>query len=272
MTPWIGYFFSWDRDFSESQLLPILDWDRDPIVAQQSWSVLLGYNRGTSVEFEMRLLPYYKQFANRMMPMLKGTTERSEQFDERALSNLGHNLAAVAVVALNNPIDSGFFRDFLPLLPDSVRGGLAEGIGDFLERLGTDKRHLLWIRWLRKYLDLRLIGIPVALSPLEASHMLGWCVHLGDDFPEAVDRTWKLEQESGYSARTLEELVNGPLPSRFPLHVCRFFIAELRAEKYPSLTDEQLSLRNDLAKTISGTDELRLLDELLYSRGWDGRG
>ena len=69
----MGYIFAWDKDFAVENLLPLLDWQRDAIVAQQTWSVLLNYRQGTSVELEQQMLPYYRQFAERMTAMLKGT-------------------------------------------------------------------------------------------------------------------------------------------------------------------------------------------------------
>jgi hypothetical protein len=93
LTQWIGYLFAWDRDFAVEHLVPLLDWRRDPVVAQQSWSVLLNYKQGTSKELETQLLPFYRQCAEQIAPMLKDATEKSEQFDEDSLS--GHLVSHV---------------------------------------------------------------------------------------------------------------------------------------------------------------------------------
>lgn len=43
MTPWVGYIFAWDKQFAIEHFLPLLDWRKDAVVAQQTWSVLLNY-------------------------------------------------------------------------------------------------------------------------------------------------------------------------------------------------------------------------------------
>ena len=89
------------------------------MVAQQTWSVLLNYRRGTSVEMEQQLLPYYRQVADRMMVMLKDATEKTDQFelDDHATQNLGHYLAGLAMKVIQNPV-SQVSSVFLPLFPE----------------------------------------------------------------------------------------------------------------------------------------------------------
>ncbi len=165
MTPWMDYIFVWDRRFAEENFLPLLDWQRDPIVAQQTWSVLLNYRRAKSVEMESRLLPYYRQVAERIKEMLTGDAEKAEQFDENALRSLGHYLASLAMHVIPNPVNSGFFHEFLPLLPENVRTSLARGIGDVLKVTPAEKMKSIWNTWLKDYLDLRLVGVPWLSRP-----------------------------------------------------------------------------------------------------------
>ena len=113
MTPWMGYIFFWDKAFAVENFLPLLDWKRNSVVAQQTWSVLLNYRRGgTTVEMEKQLIPYYQQFADRMTGMLKDATEKSEQFNQQALHNLGFYLAGLAMGSFQNrwsPASSAIF-------------------------------------------------------------------------------------------------------------------------------------------------------------------
>ena len=269
LTPWMGYIFAWDREFAVSHFLPLLDWERDPVVAQQTWSVLLNYKRTTSLELETQLMPYYRQFADRVMTMLKGATEKSDQFDAHALQNLGHSLAGLAMQVIPDPVESGFFRDFLPLLPDEVRGALAQGMGNRLEGLDDAARQKLWDTWLRRYLDLRLVGVPVALSATETKHMLEWCLHLGPVFPEAVDRISKMPQKAVFAFSIVKDLLVNAALEKFPVYACRLVIVALQAEDYPHLHEDALTLHQKLKNAIPGTPELKALEELLYVRGWE---
>jgi len=268
LTPWIGYLFEWDREFAIGHLLPLLDWQRDPIVAQQTWSVLLNFNQGTSPELETQLMPYYRQVADRVTTMLKGATEKSEQFDAHALQNLGYSLAGLAMRIIPDPLESAFFRDFLPLLPVEVRGALAQGMDHHLEQLDDAGREKLWERWLKRYLDLRLVGVPIALSVVETKHMLEWCLHLGPVFPQAVERVRKMPQKAVFAFSVVEDLLKNPVLEKFPLDACRLVTVALQAEDYPHLHDSLLKLHQKFKDTIAGTPEFTTYEELLYLRGW----
>ncbi|NQV28773.1 MAG: DUF4020 domain-containing protein [Rhodopirellula sp.] len=268
LTPWIGYFFAWDHEFAVEHLLPLLDWERDPIVAQQSWSVLLDYKQGTSKELEDRLIPFYLQCAQQITGMLKGATEKSEQFDEETLQHLGQHLAVLAMQVISDPVESGFFRDFLPLLSDDVRGSLAWGMGNQLKELDDAECQKLWDTWLKRYLDLRLVGVPVALVTAETEHMLEWCLYLGPAFEEAVDRVTPMPQKSVFAYGILVDLATSPAVDQSPLAACRLANAALEAEDYPDLHDSLVTLHEKFENTIRRTPEFVRYEELLYQRGW----
>jgi SIR2-like protein len=269
MTPWLGYVFVWDREFATSHFLPLLDWERDTVVAQQTWSVLLNFRRGTSWELETQLIPYYRQAADRVTSMLKGATEQSEQFDDHALQNLGHCLAGLAMHVVRDPVESGFFRDFLPPLPDPVRAALAQGMDRQLERMESTEIENLWRTWLERYVDLRLVGIPAALSVAETKYMLNWCLHLGPVFPAAVDRIVKMPQQAIFAYSVIEGLLKNPVLERFPLHACRLLIVALTYEDFPHLHASLLIVHQKLKTAIHGAPELSAFEELLYLRGWE---
>jgi len=257
LTPWIGHFFAWDRNFAIDHLLPLLDWELNPIVAQQSWSVFLSYNRGTRRELEELLGSFYKQCA-----------ERADQLDDEALRHFGPRLAAMAIHVIPDPVESGFFRDFLPLLPDVVRGSLALSMGNQLKELNDDERKMLWDKWLKRYLDLRLIGVPVALSTVETKYMLEWCIYLGSAFDEAVERIARMPQKSVEAYGILQELAKSPAVDQSPLAACRLAIAAMQSEGYPHLGDSLLTLHHKFKNTIRREPEFSTFEELLYRRGW----
>ena len=270
MTPWMGYIFAWDKRFAVDNFLPLLDWKRDAVVAQQTWSVLLNYRRGTSVEMEQQLLPYYRQVADRMTVMLKDATEKADQFelDDHATQNLGHYLAGLAMKVIPNPVESGFFREFLPRLPEKVRGSVAKGIGDFLEATPPEKASEIWDKWLKEYLDSRFIGVPVALSIGETKAIAGWCLYLGNAFPEAVQRIIQMPLKGVFAVGIIDNLLKSPLLERFPQSSCGYVNALLKGEEYVFLQDALLTLHGKFKQTISGTPEFAEFEELLYLRGW----
>jgi hypothetical protein len=268
LTPWIGYFFAWDRDFTSSFLLPLLDWKRDPIVAQQSWSVLLNYKRGTTKDFEAQLLPFYRQCAEQITSMMKEATEKSGQFNQNSLWRLGSQLAMLAIHVVSNPVESGFFRDFLPLLPDRARESLASTIGEQLESQNEDEIRQLWNAWLKRYLELRLVGIPLALSTSETKHMLAWCLHVGPVFSEAVELIVQMPQKGVFAYGILSDLAESPLVDEFPQVACRLAVAAMRAEEYPALHDSLNKLHQRFKLKIHKEAIFSEYEELLYLRDW----
>jgi SIR2-like domain/Domain of unknown function (DUF4020) len=267
MTQWMAYIFAWDKNFAVENFLPLLDWKKDAIVAQQTWSVLLNYRQGTFAEVEKELIPYYQQFAS----MLKNATEKTDQFDDQTLRHLGHYLAGLAIWIVPNPVQSGFFRDFLPPLPENVRIAMARGIGDFLEKCPPDKIEQTWDTWLKEYIDLRLMGVPVALSNGEATAMLDWCLYLADHFPEAIERIVQMQFKGAHSFTIIHKLVKPPFDSfleKFPKESCRYIVAILKAEEYPFLDEKHSQLYDKLKTKILGTPDLDELEKVLYLRGW----
>jgi hypothetical protein len=267
ITPWMSYIFVWDKQFATEHFLPLLDWRRDPVVAQQTWSVLLKYRRGAFVEMEEQLLPYYRQVSDRVSTMLNSTPEKTDQFDEDTLHNLGHYLAGLAMRVIENPVKSGFFRDFLSRLPEKVRGSLAQGMGDFLEA-SPQKAGEVWNLWLREYVDKRLIGVPVALSDEETKAMADWCLYLGAVFPEAVERITQMRLKGVFGYGIIDKLLKSPLLDSFPKESCRYANAVMKGEDHAFLHDQHSQLHSKFRQTIYGSPEFKEFEELLYLRGW----
>jgi len=267
MTQWMSYFFVWDKQFTAENFLPLLDWQRDAVVAQQTWSVLLNYRQAAFVEMEEHLLPYYRQVSDRVTAMMKDAPEKTDQFDDQTLHNLGHYLAGLAMRVIKNPVDSGFFRDFLPRLPEKVRGSLAQGMGDFLEA-SPEKALELWNLWLKEYLDSRLVGVPIALSDQETKAMADWCLYLGAAFPEAVQIIVQMRLKGVFAYGIVDKLLKSPLLDTFPKESCRYVNAITRGEDHAFLHEHHSQLHAKFKQTISGTPEFKEFEELLYLRGW----
>jgi hypothetical protein len=266
MTPWMSYIFVWDKQFATEHFLPLLDWQRDAVVAQQTWSVLLNYRRAAFVEMEEHLLPYYRQVADRT-GMLKNATEKTDQFDEHTLHNLGHYLAGLAMRVIKNPMESGFFRDFLPRLPEKVRGALAQGMGDSLGA-SPEKAVEVWNLWLREYLDSRLVGVPVALSDEETKAVAEWCLCLDSAFPQAVQRIVQMRLKGVFAYGIIDKLLKSLLLDTFPRESCRYVNAITKGEDHAFLHEHHSQLHAKFKQTISATPEFKEFEELLYLRGW----
>ena len=83
------------------------------------------------------------------------------------------------------------FGDWIPLLFEhgdgETRLQFADAVKEELRGMTDDARRKWWRRWLNRYWEGRLQGVPVALDPRETEPMLEWLPLLSADFPEAVE-------------------------------------------------------------------------------------
>ncbi len=263
VTPYMGHFFEWDRDFTTQHLLPLLDWDRDAVVAQQSWSVLLNYSRGRHRGLESLMLPYYRQYAS----MIGDPSRVSDQLDEHARWNFGLCLAAIAMGVIDDPVESRYFRDFLPQLDDRTREALTVGIDEYLKEINDDERRDVWNRWLNKYIETRKMGIPLSLSNQETVHMVEWCLHLGPAFPDAVDSMSNLTATGINTYGIICAISEGTLLTQFPSHCCRLATIALRGSDHGIVDDQVKRLYREMKALIPETRELQEFEVAAYQCG-----
>ena len=69
---------------------------------------------------------------------------------------------------------------------EEARGRFAFEIGSHLRRTDETRQREWWGRWLKRYWENRLQGVPAPLEPGEVETMLGWLPALTAVFPEAV--------------------------------------------------------------------------------------
>lgn len=270
LIPWIGYLYHWDSTFSKDTFLPMLDWSRDSVVAQQTWSVLLNYDRGTSHDLEQILIPYYREFADKVSGLLRETADNTEKFDAQALQHFGYKIAAITMIEGTNPIESNFVNEFILAMPEASRVGFAIWIKHFLKKSDEDKVEL-WNLWLRKYVELRLLGMPIPLSPKEGNHMLEWCLYLTPVFCDAVELLIKVPTQKIFADSILTDLAApNSIADDEPLCACKLANAALETEDYAHLHKELSDLHQKWKPSIGKTENFEKFEELMFQRGWKG--
>ncbi len=94
-----------------------------------------------------------------------------------------------------DPIDSWIPKFFETVeLEDRVQ--FARQIGHTLNAMDDTKQKEWWQRWLRRYWENRLQGVPALLAPDEIHAMLGWLPYLRGVYPDAVDLAIRMEPVS----------------------------------------------------------------------------
>ena len=81
-----------------------------------------------------------------------------------------------------------------------------------------------WQRWLKRYWQNRLEGVPKPLEPDEIKGMLKWLAHLTGVFSEAIDLAIKMPKIQGDAGGMLYGLEKGDLPDAHPEAMARLVI------------------------------------------------
>ena len=100
-----------------------------------------------------------------------------------------------------------------------ARHTFANGIGHRLHRMNETQQQEQWNRWLKRYWQDRLEGVPKPLESDEIKRMMDWLPHLKGVFSEAVDLAIQMPQsESGgkRASSVIFELERSDLPEMHP--------------------------------------------------------
>jgi hypothetical protein len=179
-----------DRTRTAKHLLPLFDWQAHPKDAQQVWDGYLVSGQMDSIIVET-LLPHYLQAAKQY-----GPGQRRERVCEH-----------LAVIALHSPVGTpepdGWLDQFTAEFDADIRASWAGHLGRYLKEAGTGIADGAWDRWIGKYWQRRVDGIPRPLEKQEGTEMLAWVAAFGERRSDAIDlmvqtpvqitRSWALD-------------------------------------------------------------------------------
>jgi Domain of unknown function (DUF4020)/SIR2-like domain len=177
------YFLSLDASFAREIILPVFDWNIDPLRAEQSWHGFLFWGRWVPASVDL-LLPHFTPMVDHIGGLPK---EVRAQF-------VCH-IATVAIFCLENPLEDNWMSTLLQKLEDRDREELAEDFDHFLRDANPAIAEGVWERWFKKYWEMRLHGLPRPLLPKEANAMVVWPLGFGKYFPEAVRLALRLPSD-----------------------------------------------------------------------------
>ena len=163
-----------DEAWTREHLVPCFDMERGADEFQAAWDGFLW--RGTLNPTVAELM---EEAIREAVEQIRGALAgREERFVQYYTSMVGSFVA--------DP-----FNDWFPLLfrygDEETRLQFAGAVGQELRDMTEDERHEWWRRWLKRYWEGRLQGVPVALGEGETEPMLEWLPLLSGDFAEAVE-------------------------------------------------------------------------------------
>ncbi|MXX39434.1 MAG: DUF4020 domain-containing protein [Gemmatimonadetes bacterium] len=142
-------------------------------------------------------------------------SDRRDKFIEAYVTMIGYYV--------NNPSDE-WIPKFFAHSDAKSRHIFASKIDNHLYRMDEARQQNYWQRWLKRYWQNRLEGVPKPLEPDEIKGMLKWLAHLTGVFSEAIDLAIKMPKIQGDAGGMLYGLEKGDLPDAHPEAMARLVI------------------------------------------------
>lgn len=171
----LHYLFFLDREFGMEVFIPLLDWSRDTTCAAQCWQGFLGWGQWKT-SFLQLILPLYQQ-----------TLPHLSEFAPLATDSFARDVATIAVFGSENPCTDRWLYRCVEALNTGLLREFAKTIREILEGMSPEASSDLWVRWLKKYWQDRIVNKPTPLDPQEVDQMVLWPIYLHSKFAEAVE-------------------------------------------------------------------------------------
>ena len=97
-------------------------------------------------------------------------------------------------------------------------------VGNLLRQMDETQQQEQWNRWLKRYWQARLEGVPKRLESDEVKGMLDWLPYLKEVFPEAVDLAIQMPKIQCNAGGMLYRLKKGDLPNTYPEAMTRLVL------------------------------------------------
>ena len=204
LTTHIGYLLSFDYDWTKTRLLPLFDPDHPSFVP--AWH---GFTWG-----QLR-----SDVGELMKPKFLSAVENIHRFKHVGVpsrrSEFVRRYANMMVYNIDEPL-SKWAPELFKNSDDEDRYTFAWEIGRILENMADAQKVELWKRWLRRYWENRLSGVPRPLEHKEIEEMLRWPKDIQVVFDDAVELAIGMPSENLKLMSTSKDYVDEKLARRFP--------------------------------------------------------
>jgi hypothetical protein len=245
------FLFTLDADWTMENILPLLDWSFETRRAEQAWHGFLTWGH-----WDETLLP-------RLMPLYRKTYPH--------VARLGHlrgqfslHLADIALFSLHHPLQGTWFDEFLLTVAPEDRKSWASYIRHRLQSLREDTIQNLWERWMKKYWERRLTGVPLPIDTGELGEMVEWSLHLGPMFPQAVEKICRSKASHLENQFIYHSLAETNYATAHPVALTQLLKHLLRASQQPffQCEDAENLVRNLIQPSVATPDLAQLCDDL----------
>jgi hypothetical protein len=255
----LHYIFSIDPAFAEAELLPLFDWSRSAIVAEQCWHGFLVWGRWLP-GFTEQLLQGFDEMTRRA----------SSQGDDTRRAIIMH-IAALALYRLSDPLSNGWLPSVIRALDEKDLSALAAKIDHALSHVDPPTVEGIWERWLKRYWEERLLGRPKPFSLDEAKHAGCWALSMGKHFPEAVEFVARLQPTPRFEQiGFLNRIDSNQLAQTYPAATADLLLVYFSAPDLHPYPDETLqNIWRALVQAKLSPQHLRKVREAMFRFGID---
>ena len=201
----IAYLLSFDYDWTTKRLLPLFDSEHASFVP--AWH---GFTWG-----QLR-----SDVGELMKPKFLSAVENIHRFEHVGVpsrrSEFVRRYANMMVYNVDEPLIK-WAPELFKNSDDEDRYTFAWEIGRILENMADAQKIELWNRWLRRYWENRLSGVPKPLEHKEVEEMLRWPRDLQVVFEDAVELTIEMPSSKLKLMSISRDYVDEEVARRFPL-------------------------------------------------------
>jgi hypothetical protein len=250
----LAFFLAVDREWARTYLVPLFGRDASSDQFQQAWDGFLTWGRLTPPVTEA-LEP---AFLYAVTTYESSLARQQDRFVEFYTVFLAFHAA--------DPVGT-----WIPLLFKHGGANAASLFAAYMEHMlrGASEQHQqeVWGRWLKRYWENRLVGVPRALAAAEVPAMLEWLPHLAAVFEEAVTLATRMPVASLERSLLLHDIKESELPQRHPEATCRLLLYLGRFEAPPYVWGDLRPIADRIQHTEIQDDLKRRLAELLLKLG-----
>lgn len=196
-----------DESWTINKLLPLFAKTDDMLAYQAVWDGFLSGQK--TLHLAELLKDSFFEAISRLNTYLAGGRRR-----ERFVRDFTLMLEYV----VSDPTE--LLNDWIPKLfanvgdEDRVRFG--QNLASRIKRMEDAQQRELWGRWLERYIENRLQGVPAPLFSGEVGAILDWLPHFNSLFPDAVELAVKMAPQQLDHSFTLYRIKEGTLWETYP--------------------------------------------------------
>ncbi|MXW26863.1 MAG: DUF4020 domain-containing protein [Dehalococcoidia bacterium] len=130
---------------------------------------------------------------------------------------------SVVTYLVDDPLDA-WTPEFFKAADESDKRFFAGSLGNRIREVDDARQRELWDRWLKRYWENRLQGVPVPLTDGEVAVMVNWAGYFESLFPEVVDLAVRMPRVPLDGWPVLHEINEGDQWSSYPEATVRLLI------------------------------------------------